>query len=73
MAWGAPQRLLFHGANPGLPHDDFRRTHDNFWRAHNHYRRPDDDCVMMFIPRVPAPPAIRNKASGGGKEAGNGD
>jgi len=57
----------------GSPHDDFRRTHNNFRDAHHDCRRPDDDCVMTFVSRVTAPSAIRNKASSGGEEDGNGD
>jgi hypothetical protein len=56
---------------PGLPHDDFRRTHDNYRGAHYHWRRPDDDCVMMFISRVPAMSTVGNNASGGGEEGEN--
>jgi len=58
---------------PGLPHDDFRRAHDKFRGMHHDYRRPHDHVVMMFISRVPAPPAVGDKASGGGEEGGNGD
>jgi hypothetical protein len=58
---------------PGLPHDDFRRAHDNYRGAHYDCRRPDDDCVMTFVSCVPAMPAIRNNASGGGEEGGNAD
>ena len=72
---GCAAEVAIPRGKPRLPDDDFRRAHDNFWRAHNHYRRPDDDFVAMLVSRViaPAPPAIRDEASGGGKEAGNGE
>jgi hypothetical protein len=71
--WGVLPMPDFMNPAPGLPHDDFRRAHDHFRGAHFNHRRADDDCVMTFISRVFAPPTIRNKASGSGKEAGNGD
>ena len=51
-----------------LSHDDFRRAHYYFWGAHDNCRRSYYDFVMMFVSRVPAPPAFRNKTSGISKE-----
>jgi len=54
-----------------LSHDDFRRAHNHFRGAHFNHRRANDDCVMMFISRMPAPIASGKNAAGGGKKGCN--
>jgi len=51
---------------PGSPHNDF-------WRANHQDRRTHDDCVAVFVSRVPATSVVGNNTSGGGEKSDDAD